>query len=103
MRTAETSHPFDCASARHTPAICRPARGRTRGRLAYGACMGIAAPHAEQKRALKGNPVPHFAQNTAISLVSLKARYVITPGSVPARGFRPPFLGAPFPPGLGSP
>jgi hypothetical protein len=58
MRTTETSHPFDWASDRQTPAICRPARGRISGLPGRVCVTGIVAPQLEQKRALPGNPVP---------------------------------------------
>jgi hypothetical protein len=50
----------------HTPATCRPARGRTNGRPGTGWVTGIVSPQLEQKRALKGNAAPQREQKTAI-------------------------------------
>lgn len=58
MRTTATSQPYACDSAMQTPAICRPACGRTSGRLVGGGATFTPAPQFEQNRAVAGNPVP---------------------------------------------
>src|SRR5580698_8120246 len=66
MRITETSQPLDCASARQTPAICRPISGLTSGRPGTECATEMAAPQLEQKRALVGNPVPQRLQKKGI-------------------------------------
>ena len=56
MRTSVTSHPLACATPMQTPAICRPAIGRTRGLPGGGGAAVTTFPQFEQNRALGGNP-----------------------------------------------
>jgi hypothetical protein len=58
MRTVVTFQPFACAMPMHTPAICRPARGRTKGLPGWCGAAVTTFPQFEQNRALGGNPVP---------------------------------------------
>jgi hypothetical protein len=49
-----------------TPAMLRPACGRTSGRPTMGGAAMITCPQLEQKRAVLGNPVPQRLQNIAM-------------------------------------